>query len=141
VESTDRDVGTRLARLERDFEELVSALPDRSQIASVQTTGDTLARLSFVGWLKVSGPTFAVMAVGFTLVWNAQLALSGQILGAQESLSAQILAAQADTNAKLLELGATVARLDATVSSLATQVDGLGQAVDRLAARLDALER
>lgn len=51
-------------------------------------------RIPFGAWLKISGPTFAVMALGFGLVWDAQQETTRQIMALQRETSDKILAHQ-----------------------------------------------
>jgi TolA-binding protein len=61
-------------------------------------------RIPFGAWLKISGPTFAVMALGFGAMWNAQQATTQQILDLQQSTTQQILELQESTTDRILEL-------------------------------------
>lgn len=83
-----------------------------------QPSADPLARISFAGWLKLSGPTFAVMVLGFTLLWNAQQA----------------------TNAQMLELSRTSGRLEGSIDRLDASIAELRDEVRRLSDRVDCLE-
>jgi hypothetical protein len=73
------DLAARVERLEHLFEEREMdrpSAPDRSD----DDTHRFWARIPFGAWLKISGPTFAVMALGFGAMWNAQQATTQQIL-------------------------------------------------------------
>lgn len=72
--------------------------------------------ISFLAWLEITGPLFAILLCGFTLLWSQQQA----------------------TNAQLLELGRAVGRLEGSLGSLDGSVGRLGCAVKRLSDRLGA---
>ena len=42
--------------------------------------------LSFVAWLEITGPLFAVLLCGFTLLWSQQQAIGSQLLELLELL-------------------------------------------------------
>jgi len=71
--------------------------------------------LSFVTWLEITGPLFAVLLAGFTLLWTQQQAVARQ----------------------LLELGRIVGRLEGSLSGLDASVERLGAEVKRLSERLE----
>jgi hypothetical protein len=87
------DLAARVERLERRLQE-------RSmQRTPASDAPDPLVRriwssIPFSAWLKISGPTFAVMALGFGVLWNAQQATTQRILDVQESTTARILEVQ-----------------------------------------------
>jgi len=115
------DFGARLERLEHHFAELADAM----NRPSTQPSADPLARISLAAWLKVSGPTFAVMVFGFTLLWNAQQT----------------------TNAQMLELSRTTGRLEGAIERLESSMEqldgsihGLRDAVRVLSERVYRLE-
>ena len=54
--STNEDLSLRLDRLERDLREL-----SRASRPGPTPRVDLVNQLSFLGWLRISGPTFAVM--------------------------------------------------------------------------------
>jgi hypothetical protein len=112
--ATTEDFGARLERLEHRFAEL----DDVKNRPPMQSTADPLARISFASWLKLSGPTYAVMVFGFTLLWNAQQT----------------------TNVQMLELSRTTGRLEGAIERLDQSIQHLGDQVQRLSERMDRLE-
>ena len=132
--------GARLDRLEHDVRELSARL----------SRGDgpgafALSRISFVGWLQVSGPTFAAMVLGFTLLWNAQQLTSAQMLehgralgqleGALGALDARIGLLEGTLGA----LDARIGRLEGTLGALDARIERLGESVERLGERISRL--
>ena len=59
-------------------------------------------RIPFSAWLKLSGPAFAVMALGFGVLWNGQQQTTQRILDLQESTTDRILELQRTTTERLL---------------------------------------
>ena len=55
-------------------------------------------------WLKISGPTFAVMALGFGCMWSAHQATTDRIIALQESTTQKILDAQDSMLERILEV-------------------------------------
>jgi hypothetical protein len=80
METTTRDLAARIERLEQTM-------------SRAHLNADPFAKISFAGWLKVSGPSFAVMLCGFTLLWNSQ-----------ETMRSQMLELNGATNTRMLEL-------------------------------------
>jgi len=114
VPSTNDELAARLARMERDLQRLSGALRRRA----ASDDEPALRRISFSAWLKLSAPTFGALALGFTLLWNAQQA----------------------TNAQLFELTRSVGRLEGSIASLDAGIDRLRDAVERLSERVARLE-
>jgi hypothetical protein len=42
-------------------------------------------------WLKISGPTFAVMTLGFGVLWNAQRETTQRIIDLEQATTERIL--------------------------------------------------
>jgi uncharacterized coiled-coil protein SlyX len=136
VASTNEDLHSRLDRLERDLREISARGPAMNQI-------------SLAGWLKLSGPTFATMVFGFTLLWSAQQANTAQIMELSRSSSAQIMevsravgrleGALPPLQASISGLDARVGRLETAVTSLDGRVARLEDAITRLDTRIDKL--
>jgi hypothetical protein len=140
--STD-DFGARLESIERHLAELDQAV----MRSPAQPASDPMARISPTGWLKVTGPVFAVMALGFGLLWNGQRTLGTNMLAMQDSLHVAMREMQKSTHVQLIELTrttgrleATTDRLDAAIDELTTSVRELRDEVGRLAERVDRLE-
>lgn len=74
--------------------------------AAAWRTRHAWERIPFSAWLKISGPTFAVMALGFTALWNAQQATTQRIMELQESLQ-RILEMEQTTTDRILEMQRT----------------------------------
>lgn len=98
--ASTEDLARRVEKLERLLGEA-----DMGEHASEER--DDLAqrfwrRIPFSGWLKISGPTFALMALGFGLLWDAQQETTQRILDLQDSTTSRILAVQQETADKIL---------------------------------------
>ena len=90
----------RVARLEQ-------ALQERDMAPRTERELDVerfWARIPFSAWLKVSGPTFAVMAAGFGFLWNAQQETTLHITGVQRELTAEIMRVQRETSAEIMQV-------------------------------------
>jgi uncharacterized protein HemX len=140
--STD-DFGARLESIERQLAELDQAV----KRTPTQPASDPLVRISPTGWLKVTGPVFAVMALGSGLLWNGQRTLGTSLLAMQDSLHVAMRETQESTHAQLIELTRTTARLEATTERLDGAIDDLSisvkelrDEVKRLSERADRLE-
>jgi hypothetical protein len=123
VTSTQEDLRTRLDRLERDFSSEVSA--------SMRARGhgdSALNRISLLAWLQISGPTFATLLFGFTLLWNAQEAQIGSLLEVPRSAGR--------LEGWIHGLDARIGQLDARIERLDARIDKLGDAIDTLAKRV-----
>lgn len=81
-----------------------------------------------MAWLQISGPTFATLVFGFTLLWNAQQAQTGNLLEFQRSVGR--------LEGSINGLDARVGSLEGSISRLDARIDKLGNAVDALAKRL-----
>jgi len=146
VETTTQDLVARIERLEQTM-------------SRAQLNADPFAKMSFAGWLKLSGPTFAVMLCGFTLLWNSQETMRSQMLelnGAtntrmldlNESTNARMLELHESSTAQILELSRVTGRLEGAIGRLESSIDRLDASVAelrvdvrRLGERVDALER
>ena len=106
------ELGSRLDRLERNVRELSVRLSRAERQA-----GSAMSRISFVGWLQISGPTFAAMVFGFALLWNAQQATSEQVL----------------------ELGRTLGRLEGSIDGVDRSLEALDSRLERLGAGVERL--
>jgi anti-sigma-K factor RskA len=93
------DLAARVARLERQQEE--RAMSQKPGVHSLWH------KIPFSAWLRISGPTFAVMALGFGVLWNAQQETSLRILDLQQSTTDKILALQETTTDRILEMQRT----------------------------------
>jgi hypothetical protein len=146
VETTTGDLAARIERLEQTM-------------SRAHLNADPFAKMSFAGWLKVSGPSFAVMLCGFTLLWNSQETMRSQMLelnGAtntrmldlNESTNARMLELHESSTAQILELSRVTGRLEGAIGRLESSIDRLDASVAelrvdvrRLGERVDALER
>ena len=95
------DFALRLTQLEREFQELSA----RVSTSPPHALPDLADQISLRAWLKISAPTFAVLLVGFTLLWNAQ----------------QV------TSAHLLEMSRSLGRFDGAVVRLESSIAGLDE--------------
>jgi hypothetical protein len=91
VETTTQDLAARIERLEQTM-------------SRAHLNADPLAKISFAGWLKVSGPSFAVMLCGFTLLWNSQESMRSQMLELNGATNTRMLELNEGINARMLEL-------------------------------------
>ena len=85
--ASTEDFGERLESIERHLAELDHAV----QRTPTYPVPDPLERISPTAWLKVTGPVFAVMALGFGLLLNGQRTLGSNMLALQDSTHAQLI--------------------------------------------------
>ena len=83
-----------------------------------------MGRISFVAWLRISGPTFAAMVFGFALLWNAQQVTSAQVVDVARSLG---------------RLEGSLDGVDRRLEALDMRIDRLGASVERLGERISEL--
>ena len=76
-----------------------------------------MSRISFVGWLQISGPTFAAMVFGFALLWNAQQVTSAQVV----------------------EVARTLGRLEGSIDGVGRSLEALDSRIERLGASVERL--
>jgi uncharacterized protein HemX len=141
--ASSEDFGARLERLEQRIEEM-----DRVESRSkADPSARVDARISPSGWLAVTGPVFAALALGFGLLWNAQQTNTSRMLELNETTNARMLELHKSTTAHLIELTRTTARLEATSERLEAAIDRLdgsvqklSDQVERLSDRVDRLE-
>lgn len=88
---TTEDLAARIERLE-------------GIVAERSMTHPFWDRIPFDAWLKLSGPGFAVMALGFGVLWNAQQQTAERILDLQATTTDRILELQRDTTDRLLAM-------------------------------------
>ncbi len=88
----------RVARLEQLLEARDMTRPSDE----AATAAHVWNRIPFSAWLKISGPTFAVMAAGFGFLWSAQQETTARITEVQQELTAQILETQRETTAQIM---------------------------------------
>jgi exonuclease VII small subunit len=128
------DFGARLERLEHHFAELADAM----NRPSTHPSADPLARISLAAWLKVSGPTFAVMVFGFTLLWNAQQTSYAQMLeitrttGRLEGAIERLEGSMDRLEGSVEKLEDSMERLDGSIAELDDAIRVLSERVDRL---------
>jgi prefoldin subunit 5 len=130
--TTHEDLSLRLDRLEHDVRELSSALARPVASASMND-------LSFRGWLKISGPTFAVMVFGFGLLWSAQQAQSAQLLEVTR-ITGRLEGAITGLDSRVQTLEGAVLRLDERIGKLDARIDKLDARIGELDARIDKLD-
>ena len=152
--ASSEDFGARLERLEQRIEEM-----DRVESRSkADPSARVDARISPSGWLAVTGPVFAALALGFGLLWNAQQTNTSRMLELNETTNARMLELHKSTTARMLELHksttahlieltrttarleATGERLEAAIDRLDGSVQKLSDQVERLSDRVDRLE-
>jgi septal ring factor EnvC (AmiA/AmiB activator) len=135
--SANDDLSLPVERLERDLRRLVDgpAVPARPE--------DPVNRLTFRGWLRLSGPTFAVMVFGFGLLWQSQQATTAQLQELTRSTSAQFTElnrAVGRLDGAMSGIDARLAGLEARLAGIDTQLARLADAIDRLNDRVDRIE-
>jgi septal ring factor EnvC (AmiA/AmiB activator) len=130
--SANDELSLRVERLERDVRRLAGA-------AAVDRREDPVNRITFLGWLKLSGPTFAVMVFGFGLLWQSQQALSGQMLETSRSVG-RLEGAIQGVESRLAGLDVRLAGIDSRLAGIDTQLARLADAIDRLNDRVDRIE-
>lgn len=146
METTTQDLVARIERLEQTM-------------SRAHLNADPFAKMSFAGWLKLSGPSFAVMLCGFTLLWNSQETMRSQMLelnGAtntrmlelHDATDTRMLELHESSTAQILELSRVTGRLEGAIGRLESSIDRLDASVAelrvdvrRLGERVDALER
>ena len=150
METTTQDLAARIERLEQTM-------------SRAHLNADPFAKISFAGWLKISGPSFAVMLCGFTLLWNSQETMRSQMLTLNSATNTRMLELNEATNARMLELNQasdtrmlefrkatnaqlleltrTTGRLEGAIDRLDASVSELRVEVRRLGERVGALER
>lgn len=111
---TIESLATRIGRLEQLLDERAmepASRPPSDQGAA--TNRDAGAEqglhpfwdaIPFSAWLKISGPTFAVMALGFGTVWSARQETTQQILDLEQSTTDRILQMQRETSGEILRV-------------------------------------
>jgi uncharacterized protein HemX len=141
--ASSEDFGARLERLEQRIEEMDRV--ERRSKADPSVPVD--ARISPSGWLAVTGPVCAALALGFGLLWNAQQTNTSRMLELNETTNARMMELHKSTTAHLIELTRTTARLEATSERLEAAIDRLdgsvqklSDQVERLSDRVDRLE-
>jgi outer membrane murein-binding lipoprotein Lpp len=130
LSSTHEELNARLEQLERDFRDFSSEVS-----ASMRTRGpegSALHRISLTAWLQISGPTFATLVFGFTLLWNAQQVQTGSMLEVQRSIGR--------LEGSITGLDARIEGLDARMQGLDSRMQGLDTRLERLDARVGSLE-
>jgi hypothetical protein len=127
VASTHEELDVRLDRLERDFRDFSTAVS--GSLRRRDPRGDSAVnRISLVAWLQITGPTFVTLVFGFTLLWNAQQAQSGNLLELQRTVGR--------LEGSISGLDSRIEGLDTRMQALDVRIDKLGDAVDALAKRL-----
>ena len=114
------DLGSRLERLERRVGELSLRL-SRAE----RNEGYAMNGISFTGWLRISGPTFAAMVFGFALLWSAQQTTSAQVLDLGRTLG-RVEGSLDGVDRSLEALDARIERLGASVERLGERISELG---------------
>jgi chromosome segregation ATPase len=92
-------------------------------------------RISLVAWLQITGPTFVTLVFGFTLLWNAQQAQSGNLLELQRTVG-RLEGSISGLDSRIEGLDTRIQGLDSRIQGLDLRIDKLGDAVDALAKRL-----
>ena len=134
--ASTEDLGRRLERLEQRFSELDGVVKRSNSEPSARVQ----AWISPSGWLAVTGPVFAALALGFGLLWNAQQANTSRMLDLDAATNARMLELHKTTTAHLIELTRTTARLEGAIDHLDSSVQELRNEVKRLSERMDRLE-
>jgi len=126
--ATHEDLAARILQLEREVRELAVHMSndpiDRPDLAD---------RISLRAWLKLSAPTFTVLLVGFTLLWNAQQVSSAQLLEVSRSLGR--------LDGAVAGLEATTARFDRRLESFGERLAGIDQRLASFDQRLASFDQ
>jgi septal ring factor EnvC (AmiA/AmiB activator) len=157
MSATPEDLSARLDRVERDLRRVADDMALVRVTQSERSDGSretVLSRVSFRAWLEITGPTFATMVLGFTLVWSQIQTLNAQTLevtrtlgrlegslGALEKSVAGLQATTAQLQATTAELQASNAELRGAIGELQVSNRELRAAVDRLTERVDRIAR
>ena len=91
--------------------------------------------ISLASWLQITGPTFATLVLGFTLLWNAQQATTGSLLEGQRSVG-RLEGSIGALDARIEHLDTRIQHLDARLQGLDARLEQLADAVNTLAKRL-----
>jgi prefoldin subunit 5 len=143
MSATPEDLAARLDRVERDLHRVADDMALVRVRQSERKDGGSetvLSRVSFRAWLEITGPTFATMVLGFTLVWSQIQALNAQMLEVTRTLG-RLEGTIGALEKSVAGLQATTGELRTSVGSLQASVGSLQASVDRLSERVDQLER
>lgn len=94
-------------------------------------------RISFGAWLQITGPTFATLVLGVSLLWNAQQVTHANLLEIQRGVG-RLEGSLNGLDARIEGLDTRIRGLDARLQGLDTRLEQLGDAVNRLAQRVGA---
>ncbi len=120
---TPEELVLRIERLEHDLSEVITNV---SPSNPGHVHHDLADAMSFRAWMKISAPTFAVMVMGFTLLWNTQQATYEQSL---------------ETSRALGRLDGAVASLEKTTARFDDRLDRFDERLDRFDTRLAAFDQ
>ena len=87
--------------------------------------------ISLAAWLQITGPTFAVMVIGFGLLWNSQQTMTAQLLQVTRSLG-NLEGAVHALDTRIDKLEGSISRLDARIDKLDERLDKLDVTVGKL---------
>ena len=103
--------------------------------------GDSaLHRISLLAWLQISGPTFATLIFGFSLLWNAQQAQTASLVEVQRSVG-RLEGSITGLHARVGSLEGSINRLDARIDKLDGRLEKLDGRIDELGSAIDALAK
>jgi len=147
MSATLEDLASRLRQLERELQELTVTVSHRPPSPEA---GDLADRISFRAWMRISAPTFGVMVMGFTLLWNAQQATSAQMfemtrtLGRLDGTIARLEATTARSEerleARLAGIDERLAGIDETLAGIDETLAGMDATLGRLSGAVEKLE-
>jgi krueppel-like factor 15 len=143
MSATLEDLASRLRQLERELQELAAAVSHRPSTPD----GDLADRISFRAWMRISAPTFAVMALGFPLLWSAQQASSAQMLEMSRSLGrldgavASLEATTARVDQRLLSIDGRLASFDERLASFDARLASFDERLASFDERLASFDR
>ncbi len=129
----------RLERLEHDLQELAMAMSQPPRAQDPTGPADLADRISFRAWMRISAPTFAVMVMGFTLLWNAQLIANEQLMETSRSLG-RLDGAIDRLDERMETFDARLESFDQRMESFDARLESFDQRLDQFGGRLDRLD-
>lgn len=140
--SNHEDLTFRLDRLEHDLQELATSMTPPPATAP----RDLAEQISFRAWMRISGPTLAVMVFGFTLLWNAQQVANAQMLEMSRSLgrlegAIDRLESRMDAfDARLVQFDRRLGQFDQRLEGFDARLEALDDRMDAFDVRLESLD-
>lgn len=138
--SSHEDIAFRLDRLEHDLQELATSMTPPPTTAP----RDLADQISFRAWMRISGPTFAVMVFGFTLLWNAQQVANAQqatrSLGRLEGAIDRLESRMDAFDARLVQFDRRLVQFDQRLEGFDARLEAFDDRMDAFDVRLESLD-